>query len=148
MAHVGIHGFAASHRQKDTTEHGDPTPAVSRQQRDPVPRIDGGDHRGVARNADDTQNGDDREPQQHYRTGRLGDLRGTADLDGEQGEQDRDRHKDDVRLEHIGRDVEPFEGAQYRNCRCDDAVAVEQRRSEQPHDDEDAPAFRPVRAGH
>jgi hypothetical protein len=50
------------------------------------------------------------------RTGRLGDLPGAAALDGEQGQQDRDRHKDDVRLEHIGRDVDP--------------VAVEQRRSE------------------
>ena len=54
VAHVGIHGFAASHRQKDTTEYGDPAPAVFSQQRDPVARIDGGDHRGVAGNADDT----------------------------------------------------------------------------------------------
>jgi hypothetical protein len=36
VAHVGIHGFAAGHRQKDTTEHGDPLPAVPRQQRDSV----------------------------------------------------------------------------------------------------------------
>ena len=66
----------------------------------------------------------------------------------EQGEQDRDRHRDDMRLEHIGCDVEPFEGAQYRDRRRDDAVAIDQRRSEQPHDDENAPAFGPVRASH
>ena len=53
-----------------------------------------------------------------------------------------------MRLEHIGYDVEPFEGAQYRDRRRDDAVAVEQRRPEQPHDDEGAPASGPVRAGH
>ena len=53
-----------------------------------------------------------------------------------------------MRLEHIGCDVEPFEGAQYRDRRRDDAVAVEQRRPEQSHDDEGAPAFGPVRAGH
>ena len=53
-----------------------------------------------------------------------------------------------MRLEDVGCDVKPFEGAQYRDRRRDDAVAVDQRRSEQPHDDEDAPAFGPVRAGH
>jgi hypothetical protein len=44
--------------------------------------------------------------------------------------------------------LSPFEGAQHRDRRRDDAVAVDQRRSEQPHDDENAPAFGPVRAGH
>ena len=53
-----------------------------------------------------------------------------------------------MRLEHIGCDVEPFEGAQYRDRRRDDAVTVEQRRPEQPHDDEDPPAFGPVPASH
>jgi hypothetical protein len=43
---------------------------------------------------------------------------------------------------------EPFEGAQYRDRRRDDAVTVEQRRTEQPHDDEHPPAFGPVRVGH
>ena len=53
-----------------------------------------------------------------------------------------------MRLEHVGCDVEPFERAEYRDRRCDDAVAVDQCRSEQAHDDKDAPAFGPVRAGH
>ncbi len=51
-------------------------------------------------------------------------------------------------LEHIGCDVEPFEGAQHRDRRGDDAIAVNQCRPEKPHDDEETPAFGPVRAGH
>ena len=89
VAHVSIHCFGAGHRQKDPTEHGDPVPAVPGQQRDPVARIGGGDHRGIAANAGNTERGEDCEPQQHYRPERLGDLRGPAALDGEQAEQDR-----------------------------------------------------------
>jgi hypothetical protein len=111
MAHIGIHCFAASHRQKDPAEHGNPAPAVSRQQRDPVARIDCGDHLGIAGNAGNAQHGDDHEPQQHHRPERLGDLCSAAALDNEQGEQNSDRNRDDMWLEHIGCDVEPFEGA-------------------------------------
>ena len=53
-----------------------------------------------------------------------------------------------MRLEHVGCDVESFEGAQYRDRRGYDAVAVDQRRTEQSHDDEKTPTFGPVRAGH
>jgi hypothetical protein len=62
VAHVSIHGFGAGHSQKDTAEHGDPAPAVPRQQRDTVARVDGRDHRGIAGNAGNAQRSDDREP--------------------------------------------------------------------------------------
>ena len=53
-----------------------------------------------------------------------------------------------MRLKYIGCDVQPFESAQHRDRRRDDAIAVDQRRSEQPHDDKEAPTFGPVCAGH
>jgi hypothetical protein len=74
-------------------------------------------------------------------------MRCPAALDGKEAEQDDNRHRHDVGLEHLGRDVDALECAQYRDCRCDDAIAINQGRSEQAHDDECAAAIEPGRAG-
>ena len=50
-----------------------------------------------------------------------------------------------MRLEDLGRLVETLERAQHRNCRRDDAVAIDQGRAEQAHDDERPAASVPAR---
>jgi hypothetical protein len=86
-------------------------------------------------------------PQQHQRSEHLADARRPAALNGKKAEQDRNCHRRDVGLERIGRNIDALERAQYRNCRCDDAVPVYQRRSEQAHDDKGAGTVEPARAG-
>ena len=56
-------------------------------------------------------------------------------LNGEEAEQDRNRDWHDWKFERTSRDVEPFEGAQDRDGRRDDAVAIEEGRAEQAHHD-------------
>jgi hypothetical protein len=53
----------------------------------------------------------------------------------------------DVGLERIGRNIDALERAQDRDCRCDDAVTINQSRSEHAHDDERAAAVERGRAG-
>jgi hypothetical protein len=87
------------------------------------------------------------EPQQHQRSEYVADARCPAALYGKKTEQDSNCRRHDVALEHVGRDVDALECAQYRDCRCDDAIAIKQGRSEQAHDDECAAAIEPGRAG-
>src|SRR4030081_2928474 len=81
------------------------------------------------------------------RSEHLADARRPAALNAKKAEQDRNCHRRDVGLERIGRNIDALERAQYRNCRCDDAVPVDQRRSEQAHDDKGAATVEPARAG-
>ena len=63
----------------------------------------------------------------------------------EQPEQYRQRSRQHVGLERVGDDVDALQRTQHRDCRCDDAVAVDQGRAEQAHDDQQ-PALRPSHA--
>ena len=53
-------------------------------------------------------------------------------LDGEDAHEDHDRDRHDVGLEHRRGHVHALDGAQHRDGRRDHAVAVEQRRAEEP----------------
>jgi hypothetical protein len=99
-----------------------------------VARIDGEQHLGTARDTDDAEHGDGHEPQQHDRAEGAAHDRRSAVLDGEQSDQDRDRHRQHIGLEDRGADIEPFQRAEHRDRRGDDAVAIDQRGAEQPHD--------------
>ena len=82
------------------------------------------------------EDGDGHEPQQHDRPEDPADAGRAARLRPEQGQQDNQRGGHGVGLERVGQDVDAFERAQDRDGRRDDAVAVDQRRPEQPHDHE------------
>ncbi len=59
-------------------------------------------------------------------------------LHGEQADEDRDRHRDDVGLEERRCDLEALDGAEHRDGRSDHPVAVEERGAEEPHQDQEA----------
>jgi hypothetical protein len=101
----------------------------------------------MAQDAAHTEHRNHSEPQQHQRSEYVADARCPAALDGKKAEQDSNCRRHDVGLEPLGRDVDALECAQYRDCRCDDAIAINQGRSEQAHDDECAAAIEPGRAG-
>ena len=138
MSHIGVERLAPGDRQEDAAENGKATPPALRQEDDSVSRVDRGEHTRMAQDAAHTEHRDHSEPQQHQRSEYVADARCPAALYGKKAEQDRNCHRRDVGLERSGRNVDALERAQYRNCRRDDAVTVNQGRSEQAHDDEGA----------
>ena len=65
---------------------------------------------------------------------------GPVPLDREQSEQDHDRDRDHVGSEHRCRDLQTLDRAEHRDRRRDHAVAVQERRAEQPGDHKPLPA--------
>ena len=91
----------------------------------------------------DAHDGDRREPDDHDGTEQRTDGRRAARLNQKQDQQHADGHRHDVRLEQVRRQAQPFNGAQHRDGRRDHAVAIEQRRAEQPERDEERAAPAP-----
>ena len=79
---------------------------------------------------DEAADPQDHEPQHHDRAEHSTDARRAAPLHDEQADQHRQRERHDVRLELRRGDLETFDRAQHRDRRRDDAVAVEERRTE------------------
>ena len=113
---------------------------------DRVGRVESGDNAGMAHDAPKPEHRDRDKPDEHDWTERPSDARCPAALHREEDHQDSHRHRHDMRLEEVGRYVETLERAQDRNRGRDDAVAINQRRAEQPHDDERSPATVPTSA--
>ncbi len=86
--------------------------------------------RGALHDLDGAEDRERREPQQHDGTEQAADARRAAALDGEQRDDDAQRHRQhrafELRIEH----GQAFDRAQHRDRRRDQRVAVEQRRAE------------------
>ena len=85
---------------------------------------------------DESQRADDDEPDDHDRTEQPADGRGPAPLNHEQADQDRERERQDENVECRRYELEAFHGRKHRDRRGDDAVAIEQRRSHDPEQDQ------------
>ncbi len=84
------------------------------------------------------------EPQHHHGTKHPAHSIRAVALKAEDGDEDDDRKGNHVRLEERRGDVQAFDGTQDRDGRRDHAVAVEQRRAENPEQDQHAPSLAPV----
>ena len=140
MAKIGVQGLAAGEHQKHRAERQERRPAVGTEKLDRVERIDGPDHPRILRRAVQTQQRQHGEPQQHDRPEELPDTRGSTALDQEQADQDHACQRQNIRLEYRRGDGEPFHGAEHRDRRRDDPVAVQKRCAE--HAEQDQPRAR------
>ena len=82
----------------------------------------------------------DDEPHDHDRAEQAADTVRAVPLNREHPDQDHDGDRHHVRVEQWRRDLEPLDRAEHRDRRRDHAVAVEQRRAEDAHQDEHRPA--------
>ena len=76
------------------------------------------------------------EPHDHDRAEHARDFRRAALLDGEQSDEDRDRDREDPRLERGSRHLESLDGAEHGDRRRDEPVAVEERGAEHAERDD------------
>ena len=136
VTHVGIQRFRAGQRQEDATHHGEGDDRVCRHETDGFERVERLEDRRRDPDIDGAEHSDDDEPGDHDWTEQAADLRGPAPLDREQADQDRQRHRQDERLEVRRDQLEAFHCRQHRDGRRNHAVAVEQRRPDDAEQDQ------------
>ena len=147
MAHVGIERFGAGDRERDGAEGREGDEAVAPAELDRLERRQRQQDARRLHDLDQAQHHDGDEPEAHDRAEPAADAAGAEMLDGEQRDDDGERDRHDQRLESGRGDVEALDGAQHRDRRRQQAVAVEQRGAgHAEHDVELAPADRDLGA--
>ncbi len=138
MPHVGVERFATGNREEHAAQDCEVAPATMREQARGMARIDCRENHRLPDDRNETEQADDAEPDQHDGTENLADRAGAALLKPEEPDQDDDRTGQHVWLERGARELQSLERAEYGDRRRDDAVAIDQRRTEQPHGDQGA----------
>jgi hypothetical protein len=136
VPHVGVQRLAAGHDQEHRAEHEVAVPPGLGEELDGVERIDGGQHRRIARDLQRPEHRQDREPEQGDRPEHGTDTGRAEPLAGEQRDEDGDRDRHDVGLQHRRRHAQAFHRAKDRDGRRDDAVTVQERGAEHAEQDE------------
>ncbi len=136
VSHVGVQGLAAGHHQEDRAEGEERPPRMVDEQLEAVARRDRPEHGGMAEHLAQPERADHREPHDHDRAEHARDLGRAALLHGEQGDEDRDRDREDPGLERGRRHLESLDGAEHRDRRRDESVTVEERRAEHAERDD------------
>ena len=135
MAHIRIHRLGAGDGEEGGAEHGETDARRRMEQVDQrMMRAECAQDAGCRNDAAQAEHADGDKPDQHHRPEDVADERGSLALDQEQANQDRDADRNDDRRELGCVELETFDGAQHRDGRRDDAVAVEQRGADQPDD--------------
>ncbi len=131
VAHVCVERFTARRDEEHGPEHEKAPESVAEEKMVRMSGIDGGQHGRVAEDSGDAERREGAEPEKHDGTENGADLRRPAPLKEKQTEEDDDRDGNDKLREVRGRDVQAFDRGEDRDRRSDDAVAVEQRGSEE-----------------
>ena len=131
MSHVRVERLSSRRDKEDGTENEKSVEAVSRKEVERVGRIDRGEHGRVADDPGDAQDRESAEPDEHDRPEHGTDPAGPVSLEEKEADEDADRDRHDEFRERRGRDLETLDCAQDGDRGRDDAVAVEERRSEE-----------------
>ncbi len=135
MSHIGIHGFAAGHREKGGAEDGEADVKVLVDQEiKGIKRTHGGEHARRSYDAADAKQCDRQEPGEHYRPEDPADEASAFPLHDEKPDQDDDGEWHDSRCQRRRIDLQAFKGAEHGDGRRDGAVAIEKRRADKADD--------------
>ena len=135
MTHVGIHRFAACHREKGCAQDGETDVEIPVDQKiESVKRAHGNEHPGRLHYTVDAEQCEHHEPGEHHRPEYIADEASAFPLHDEKPDQD-----DEGERHHGGRqrrriDLQAFKGAEHGDGRRDGAVAIEQRRADKADD--------------
>jgi hypothetical protein len=136
MPHIGVQRLAAGDHEEDGAEDDVAVPAVAEEEGGTLRGVDGRKHGRVPQDLRGAERREHEEPDERDGSEDRPDAGGPAPLEEEQRDEDRDRDRHDVRSEDWCRDGQPFNRAQHRDSGRDDAVPVEERRTEDPQQDQ------------
>ena len=96
MADVGVHRFAARDDQHQSAKDQEGVEDIRAAQKlETIKRIEGGENLGARHDLARSERGDGDEPDEHDRPKHLSDPGGAFELDGEQGDEEPERDRDD-----------------------------------------------------
>ena len=127
VTHVRVQRLDPGEAEDHRAEHDDSVPSVADEEAHGPARVQRGQDRGaVRRQAPDADRGDRDEPGGDDGPEHRSQTAGSESLDREQGDEDHQRERKNEGMQHRLGHLEPFDRAEYRDRRRDDAVAVEQ----------------------
>ena len=132
MSHIGVERLPPGNHEEDGAENDVAVPAVAEEEGGTLGGVDSRKHRRVLEDLRGAKRREHEEPDERDRTEDRPDAGGSAALEDEQRDEDHDRDGHDVRPEDRCRDSKPFDGAQHRDSGRDNAVPVQERRTEIP----------------
>jgi hypothetical protein len=112
MTHVRVQRLGAGHGEEDGAQRDERRPGVYLEEPDRVQRVDRLEHARFLRDLTCAEDGEGEEPQRHDRAEQRAHPARAAVLHQEQANQDGERDRHDVGLEHRGRDFQTFDSAQ------------------------------------
>ena len=142
MPHVGVKRLGAGHAKEYAAKHQKALPAAAHQIIDAVERIDRCEDPRMLNDPAHAERRDDEEPRQHDRAERAANRPRAERLHGKQCEQDHSRGRQNIGRQGRRDLLHAFERGEHRDCRGDRAIAVDERRAEEPHRDDDRPLMR------
>ena len=140
MAEVGIERFGAGDDQKHRAERQQRDDPMAGQETHAMDRVEGVQHRRVLSDMPDAGGRNGNEPDQRDRTEERRHLRGAAELDREQPDEDHHCEGHHIRLERRRHHFQPLRGGEHRQGWRDDRVAVEQSAADDAEQDDGARA--------
>jgi hypothetical protein len=146
VTEIGVDRLGAGGDEEHAAQHDDPADAMVAEETDRPRWIEGGEDGRGLHDRRDSQGGEHDEPQESDRTEQRAEAGGPVSLRQEQSRQNRQRNRHGPRSKARSPHLDPLDGGQHRDGRCDDAVSVEERRGEETEREEDRSAAKPERA--
>jgi len=148
VTHVGVERLTTGDHEEDGAQceerlHGRFGEEVHR-----VDRVHGLEHAGILEKLSEPEHTEDREPHHHHRTEDASDAGGSPFLHEKEHGEDGHGDGDDEVVQGGGGLLHALDGAQHRDGRRDEPVAVEQRRAEDTETHHDATAAFQGALGH
>ena len=132
VAHVGVERLGAGDGEHDAAQREESEHADGREETDRIERIERQQHLRRLHDSHDAEPPSVTNHSDHDRAEQCADAAGAALLDREQHDQTTSVSGITYGLKRGRRDLEPFDRREHRDGRRDRAVAVEERRAEEP----------------
>ena len=136
MSHVRIQSLGAGHGEHHGAEQDEAGPAALVHELQRVPRVEGLQNSRRLEHLGSAEHRDDSEPEQHEWSERSTHPCRSDPLEQKKKDQHSQRDGDDEPGEPGRNDQEPFHCAQNGDGRRDDAIAVQERSTDESEDDE------------
>ncbi len=137
VSHVGVQRLSAGDYEEHRAQHRKSVEPMLGEERDRVPRVEGGKDDGLANGPDNAQHREHNKPENHHGAEEAPDAVGAMPLNREDADEDGDGRRHDIGIEQGRSHLQPFHGSQHGDGRSDHAVTIEQGGAKDAQQDQD-----------